>query len=192
MEADMRVLVAAFFFFSFCLPCRAQTTMSKEPEALILYGDDWVFSVKEPSGWFGNSKDAYKVPANVVFYPKAEGFRAESTWIYIQLTSKTSEDMNKELISDMEGFRKRYKDAIFKDIIVSHRKYPLAPKLFIVPKRFCEYVTYLNPGSSIHYKLAIIMHTNKREATDAEMAAYREILASINWWEGVVPTFRGK
>jgi hypothetical protein len=160
-------------------------------DAMILNGKDWMFSVKEPKGWAGTIEGADAVPANVMFFPVPLPSGNAKPLIYIQLTSKTTEDMNSDLEADMNGFKKRVPKVVFKDVAVHHEKYALAPKAFIVEGKYCEYVTYLNPGKAVNYKLAVVLRVHEREATDSELEAYRAVISSVLWWEGVVPITKG-
>ena len=165
---------------------------AEKMDTLLLNGNDWVFSVKEPSGWIGTTEGAEKLPSNVYFYPDPPNDMEARPLIYIQLTDKLEENMGKVIKEDMRIFKKNHKNTKFKEIAVNHENYNTAAKVFTVYGEFYEYVTFLNPGKEIKYQMAIIMRVYKREANDKELGAYKAVIASIHWFEGVNPIIQAK
>lgn len=165
---------------------------AEKMDTLLLNGDDWVFSVKEPSGWIGTTEGAEKLPSNVYFYPDPPNDMEARPLIYIQLTDKSEENMEKVIKEDMRIFKKNHKNTKFKGIAVNHGNYNTAGKVFMVDNEFYEYVTFLNPGKEIKYQMAIIMRVYKREANAKELDAYKSTVSSIHWFEGVNPIIQGK
>src|SRR5271157_3178488 len=83
---------------------------------LLIYGDGFLFGVKEPSGWSGDTDNASRLRANVVFYNNKETFQTSTTIIYIQAGHKTDNDLSKDMEADVAGYRRRYPSIVFKNL----------------------------------------------------------------------------
>jgi hypothetical protein len=146
---------------------------------LLVNGDGFLFGVKEPDGWFEDTDNAARLRANIVFYRDKETFPTSTTIIYVQLSAKTDDDMTKDIEADMKAYSRRYPTIIFKDFPNAAPSETRASKLFTVPGEFAEYVSYINPGKDKLRKFAVAMNIAKREATDAELRTYEEIIKSL-------------
>jgi hypothetical protein len=40
---------------------------SPKPQALLVYGSDWIFTIKEPDDWIGDTENAAKWNCNILF-----------------------------------------------------------------------------------------------------------------------------
>ncbi len=163
-------------FFSFC---GAGAFAAEKMDNLIIYGDNFMVSAKEPNSWKGDSTNASAYHANLVFYRNNETIQNAKTVIRILIADKTDENTIEDLKYDMESYRKQYPKVQFKDIPVKHHGYQTFPKLFYVADSFYEYVTYLNPGTKHRYNISVSMNIQKTEATKEDMQAYSSIIESI-------------
>lgn|SRR6266404_2331727 len=154
---------------------------SAEPkrDSLIVYGGKFSFAVKEPAGWTGDTEHAARFGANIVFHRSSETIDNAGALIRVRLGSKADEDTAADLKDDMDGYRKQYPKVEFHTIGVSHPKYPVFSKLFVVPGGFYEYVVYLNPGRTVPYLFSVSMNKQKNRATPDEFAAFQRVVASI-------------
>jgi hypothetical protein len=146
---------------------------------LIIYGDNFMVSAKEPTGWKGDSTNASGYHVNLVFYRNNENVQNAKTVIRILIADKTDENTTEDLKYDMESYRKQYPKAQFKDISVKHPEYKTYPKLFYVSNSFYEYVTYLNPGMNYRYNISVSMNVQNTEANTDDMKAYSYVIESI-------------
>jgi len=145
---------------------------------LLIYGDGFVFSAKEPQGWVGDTTNSSAWGCNVLFYPRGQTPQ-EATIIRVRVNPKTDEATLKDLEFDMEGYRREYPEVAFEDLHVPHPRYRSVPKLFYVTDKFYEYVTYLNPGVEGSLLFSVSMNKPHARATAAELAAFRSVVASL-------------
>ncbi len=146
---------------------------------LIVYGTDFAFSVAEPPGWVGDTESAAQMDANIVLYRRGQPPDPSHGMIRVRVNKKTDENTAADLEADENAYRSRYPKVVFKSLAVSHPTYSVSSKLFAVPDEFYEYVTYLNPGPSLHFMLSISMNTGKKAASEEELKAYQSVVASI-------------
>lgn len=146
---------------------------------LIVYGSDFGFVVREPQGWKGDSEAASNYGGNIVFYRRSETVHNARTLILINVSTKSGENTAEDLEYDMTSYRRRFPNILFKDLEVSSPRYGSVAKVFYVPYEFYEYVTYLNPGPSSHLLLSASMNTQRRPATQEELAAYQSVIDSL-------------
>jgi len=175
MRRDRLVYSVLVLLLSWCV------SWSEEPklDRLVVYGDGFSFGVKEPSGWKGDTTKASEIGANIVFYRDGETYKNAVALIRVRVGKKVDEDTAADLAYDVNDYKKRSPGVRFGDIAASHPKYVVYPKLFFVPGKFYEYVAYLNPGPGIPKLFSVAMYKNTAEATPEELAAYREVLASV-------------
>lgn len=150
-------------------------------DGLIVYGENFSFTVSEPLGWHGDTDRAESFGANIVFYRASEIAGKSSALIRIRINTKTDENTAADLKADMDGYRKQYPKIQFHKVEVSHPKYAVFSKLFVVPGAFYEYVVYLNPGPKVPYLFSASMNTQKRRAIPDELAAFQQVVASISF-----------
>jgi hypothetical protein len=148
-------------------------------DRLLVYGEGFALGVKEPRGWRGDTEGAGKWGANIVFYRATETLDNASTVIRILVGEKTDENTAADLAYDMKGYRERFPKVQFIDLDVSHPSYPVFGKLFSVAGSFYEYVVYLNPGKGKPFLLSASMNKSVRPATEEQLAAFRDIVASL-------------
>jgi len=124
------------------LPAFAQ----QKHDRLLVFGDDFMFSVKEPPGWNGDTTNAEKFQSNVVLHETGQPADSFSGLIRIRVNTKVDENTSTDLQEDMHQYRAQYPKVQFKDLSVKHPQYTCLSKVFYVPGQFYEYVAYVNPG----------------------------------------------
>ncbi len=159
----------------------APVSLRAEPKLdnLLVYGQGFFFSVKEPTGWHGDTKNAAQYSANIIFYPKADSPNDAPVLIRVTIVDKTDEDIEKDLAADMNEYRLRYPAAVFKSLPVAHPVYQVVSRIFTVPQQFFEYVSYVNPGPNKKLMFSVAMNKQHLAGTEAEMTAYRAVVASL-------------
>jgi hypothetical protein len=188
----MRQILSLFFtilLFTGCatvtkpvtpIPCNDTSAAEGEKlDNILVWGEGFMFRVKEPPGWKADCSNAANIHANILFYKQEESFETATTLIYLLVSDKTDENVEKDLEWDMEQYRKRYPNIQFKDIPVSHPEYETYSKLFYVKGTFYEYVTYINPGESNPHKISAAMNVQREEASEEELAAYQEVIETL-------------
>ena len=151
----------------------------KKLDSLLVYGEGFIFGVKEPPGWTADTSNAANVHANILFYKPGESFQTAKALIFVRVNKKSDEYLEKDLEWDMEQYKKRYPNVQFKDIPVFHPKYKTYSKLFYIKETFYEYVTYINPGAGKPVTLSAAMNLQRNEASKEVLAAYQQVIQTL-------------
>jgi len=96
------------------------------------------------------------------------------------VAKKISEDTSADLKHTIDRYRLRYHNVESRDGAASHPRYRAYAKLFCLPGKFCEYVTYVNPGPASSFLLSVVLTRPKHAATSIELAAYKRVIASLD------------
>lgn len=154
-----------------------------EPRRHVLdfSGKGAAFVVKEPPGWFVDSTIAREFGADVILYPVTGDPRSPRTpLIRVLVTNKASEDTGADLNHYVKVFRARYGNVALRDSSTTHPHYRAYGKVFCVHGKFCEYVTYLNPGPRSSVLLSVTLNRPGHPATSSELATYQRVVASLD------------
>jgi len=146
-------------------------------DGLIVYGDNFSFTVIEPTNWIGDTSNAAKMHANIIFYEKQPSENAAI--IRVRVNSKVDENTKEDLLHDMRQYRAKYPKVVFEDVPVTHPQYSIFPKLFYIPDDFYEYVAYINPGADVDKMFSVSMSIQKRRATKDDFGAYKKVIESL-------------
>ena len=173
------------------LACVMGSTLSATGEplakSLIVYGERFSFSVREPSGWIADIEGAASMGANIVFAPKESASNSRTPLLRVRVSGKVDENTRADLEHDMQEYRSRFPNVQFADVEVAHSSYAVFSKLFFIPGQWYEYVAYLNPGSSVPRIFSVSLNLQKRAATDAELEAFRRVASSLQFLTENVP-----
>lgn len=148
-------------------------------DTLLVDGEGFLFGVKEPAGWTGDTTNAAKLSCNVAFYRKGQSFERAPVVIRVTIFEKTDEDISRDMKSDMDGYRDRYPGVLFRNMQAFHKRYRVLSKLFYISGDFFEYVTYLNPGPKWHHSFSASMYTGKKSASQSDLSAFKEVIGSL-------------
>jgi hypothetical protein len=148
-------------------------------DQLLVYGNDFIFSVKEPPGWNGDTINAEKFQSNVILHESGQPSDSLSGLIRIRVNSKEDENTSADLEEDMRDYKARYAKVQFKDLSIKNPRYLCLAKVFYVPGEFYEYVTYVNPGPKKPLLFSVSMNTQKSEASAKELEAYKSAVQSL-------------
>jgi hypothetical protein len=151
----------------------------KRLDQLLVYGDGFVFSVKEPIGWVGDTETAAQIDANLLLHETSQPHESTSGLIRIRVNDKVDENTNADMEADIRDYRTQYPEVKFKDIPAKAGRYLCLAKVFYVPGEFYEYVAYINPGLGKPILFSVSMNTGKSEASTAELSAYESVLQSL-------------
>jgi hypothetical protein len=178
-------MISRLIYCAFAIVILAGVTTTAQPAPklnnLLIYGNGYMFGVKEPDGWHGDTDQiASKYQVNVVFLPPKESRKNDVT-IRVRVNHKTDENTIEDLEYDMQGYRKEYPAVQFSDLKISHDKYKTFARTAYIPKSFYEYVAYLNPGTGNPYIFSVAMSKRDEPATEAELKAFESILKSLVW-----------
>ena len=70
-----RLIVSLFLIGVLIVPLRALTAEREKMDNLIVFGDEFMFVVKEPPGWTGDTENAAKMGVNILFYRNGQTLR---------------------------------------------------------------------------------------------------------------------
>lgn len=178
------MMIRIFLLLLSCLLAQASFAgdvphVEKRLDSLLVYGQGFIFSVKEPAGWKGDTENAAQFSTNIIFYPASQSLDNAQTIIRVLIADKTDENVNEDLAHDMKEYRAQYPNIVFKKLAVTHPNYRVFPKLFTVPGSFYEYVAYVNPGPTKKLMFSVLMNKQKKEASGLELDVYQKIIASL-------------
>lgn len=154
-------------------------TRPQKMDQLLVYGQGFMFGVREPDGWQGNTERAASLKVNILFYPEGHRGKLAEGIIRVGIYDKSDENTAMDLQADMDSYRRKYPGVRFEDFEAPHGLYTSFPKLFYVEGDFHEYVAYVNPGASFWYMFSVSLNTGTAPASENEMAAFREVTASL-------------
>jgi hypothetical protein len=157
-----------------------------EPTMDVLTIKDPAFTVtvRTPEGWQGDTAAAEPFHGKVLFTPKAGSGGAR---ILLSVPHKFDENVSLFLEGDIERTRKQYPDLQLADLDVKHPRYAAFSRTLSRPGQFFIYEAYLNPGSELANALFVELSKPKEPATPAELAAYKEIIQSLQIVPGPPP-----
>lgn len=153
----------------------------RKPGPLVVYGDDFMFAIKEPEGWTADIENAPKLSAGVVLYREGETFEKHGVLIAIRVAKKVDEKTADDLAHDMKEFRNLYPDVQFKALKAPHPSYAAHAKVFTIPKSRYDYVAYLNPGPGTPYLFSVTMYTGKKQADKKVLQTYKDVIRSLEF-----------
>jgi hypothetical protein len=165
------------------LPSVAQapppSALSPKLDRLLVHGEGFVFGVKEPAGWQGDTGKAELYQANILFHRPATDPGKPEGVIRVRVSSKENENTEADLEADMDGYRRQFPRVQFPSLTAAHPSYRALAREFTVPGKFHEYVAYVNPGPRFHYLFSVALNTGSAPATEAELAALRDVIGSL-------------
>ena len=132
-------------------------------DQLLVYGDNFLFSLKEPPRWSGDTTNAEKFQSNVILHESGQPPESSAGLIRIRVNDKTDENTSADLEEDMRSYEAQYPKIQFKNLSVKNPRYLCLAKTFYIPGQFYEYVTYVNPGPKKPVLLSVSMNTQKFE-----------------------------
>jgi len=147
-----------------------------QPGVVTVTGKDYILTVRTPEGWEADTETAQKYRGNVLFTRKAEAGGAK-----VMLSVERKFDDNTALLiqGEVNNIRKQFPNLELADLDVKHPRYATFTKTLSQPGQFFQYEAFMNPGSLHPNVVYVGMSTAKNPATPAELAAYKEIVESV-------------
>ena len=146
-------------------------------DVLTISAKDYSATVRTPEGWQGDLEAAKPFHGNALFTQK--GDPAGGAKILLILQHKFDENTALLLQGDIANIRKQYPNLELADLDVKHPKYATFAKTLSQPGQFFQYQVYMNPGSIYPDAIFVGMSKPKEAATPAELAAYQQIVQSL-------------
>src|ERR1700687_5649052 len=98
-------------------------------DQLLVYGDNFMFSVKEPVGWKGDTASAEQFQSNVVLHEATQPAESLAGLIRVRLNDKTDENISADMKDDIRSYKTQYPKIQFKDIAIRNPGYPAIAKV---------------------------------------------------------------
>jgi hypothetical protein len=146
-------------------------------DVVTVKGKDYSLTVRTPEGWQADTETAKQYHGEVLFTQKGDTGPGAKILLIVQ--RKFDENTALLVEGDVANIRKQYPNLQVADLDVKHPKYPTFAKTLSQPGQFFQYEAYANPGSVYSYALYVGMSKAKDPATPAELAAYKEIVQSL-------------
>lgn len=140
---------------------------------------DFSFSARTPAGWKEDKEAARKYQVNLVFVPEGQGTQAAGAAIQVSADHKFDENVSLRIQSQVDAFRSRYPRLEVADLDVKHPEFTTYSKRIFQAGDFYQDIAYANPGSISPYVFYVSLTTRKVPPTDAETAAFRQVLESL-------------
>jgi len=147
--------------------------------SILVFGDDFSFSIKVPKGWIGDIENAKDYGANIVFYKDKTQLKNGGAIVQVLAFTKQDEQTNKDLEADLASYKKEYPKAKFQDFEAKHKDYKTYSKLVFVDKKFYQYIVYINGGTKYKNGYSVAMNISNRPATQDELQTYLSIILSL-------------
>jgi hypothetical protein len=155
------------------------TFAQNKDSSLLVFGDGFSFSIKEPPGWKGDIENAKKYDANIILYKDKAELKNGGAIVQVLAFTKQDEQTNKDLEADVASYKRDYPKAKFQDFKVKHKSYKTYSKLVFIDKKFYQYIVYINGGSKYKTGFSVAMNILNRQATQEELQSYLDIIASL-------------
>ena len=169
-----KIILCVFIIFLFTI----STLYSKD--AMIVYGQNFAFSIKEPANWNGYTEDAYKYTVNAYFCLSNSNFNNSPAVIYIRILDKAGYEVKKHLEIDMKNFKKKKKKIEFKEFKINKLNYKFASKIYIIDDKFVDYLCYLDPGKDSSAYLIFVLN-GKKKISKKYKKDFIKIIKSFFW-----------
>ena len=147
--------------------------------SILVFGDGFSFSIKEPKGWTGDIDNAKKYDANIIFYKDKTELKNGGAIVQVLAFTKQDEQTNKDLEADVASYKKEYPKAKLQDFEAKHKNYKTYSKLVFVDKKFYQYIVYINGGTKYKTGFSVAMNISNRPATQEELQSYLSIISSL-------------
>jgi hypothetical protein len=149
-------------------------------KGLIINGEGFVFTIKEPDGWTVNIEDAQKKGLNAYFAIDGYSYKNTPGLIYIRVMDKQGLTVEQHLKADMDKFSQDDKSVAFKEFAVTSISYHYASKNYLIGSRHCDYLCYIDPGEKYHTYLIFVLSADMKHCSKYN-DVFRQFLRSFFW-----------
>ena len=177
-------LLAAAFFTTAPAPAMTPSSAASnwsgskvDVKSLLVYGDGYLYSVREPDGWHGDT-NLPKGYANIAFYRDGETLKTSTTLILVR-AEQYDGPVKSDVASEMADLKKDHPNATCQDLAIGHPFYRSYGKVCFVPGKGPSYAAYLDAGAKAGLYFLVVMQPSGRPATADEMAVFKKLVASI-------------
>ena len=148
--------------------------------ALLVYGNGFMFGVTEPDGWVGDTSDkATRRVVNIIFFPKDKASKSQGVKVMIRISPKVDENTADALLADIAGYKRKFPSLEQEDLSLQHPEYKTIAKLIFTRDSLYEYIAYLNPGPGTQFVFSVVLYKTRSRASKPELQAFEEVLKSV-------------
>jgi len=160
------------------VPVRAQ-----DKDALLVYGQGWMFGVIEPKGWLCHTEDAYRYHMNAYFCLGKNNIDNSPAIMHISVYGKGRDTIQQSLAFDIENYKKHHKKVELQEFPISELAYESVSKIFAYDKKTVDYVCFLDPDKDSPLYLIFVLHGPKNVSHNYEKD-FLSLIRSLKWFGG--------
>lgn len=158
---------------------------SAAPKNVLISGNGFSFTLKQPAGWICNTQKAEEYMANAILYVNEDSIKTGGALVQLSVFLKPDEFTEKDLEENISTYKNEYSNLKETNIdSIVHPTYRTYGKLEYVPDDFYQYIIYLNPGQQFKYGFSVGMNIYKRPANNEELDAIKLIVSSLHMLKG--------
>ena len=173
-----KIMLIAVFILIMIMPSRAQ-----EKNALLIYGQGWMFGVIEPKGWLCHTEDAYRYQVNAYFCIGKKNYKKSPAIMHISVYDKGGDSIQQSISFDIENYKKHSKTLDLQEFLIEGSNYELVSKKYVIDDKTADYVCFLDPGKDSPLYLIFVLHGPKEESAKYE-TDFVSLVKSLRWMGG--------
>lgn len=173
-----RYILAAALVLMAMVPTHAQ-----DKDALLIFGQGWMFGVMEPKGWLCHTEDAYRHHVNAYFCIGKKSFKKSPAIMHISVYGKGGNSIQQSISFDIENYKKHSKTLDLQEFLIEGSNYELVSKKYIIDDKKADYVCFLDPGKDSPLYLIFVLHGPKEESAKYEKD-FVSLVKSLLWMGG--------
>lgn len=155
---------------------------AQEKDALIIYGQGWMFGVVEPKGWRCHTEDAHQHHMNAYFCLGKKKIDNSPAIMHISVYSKGGDTVQQSLAHDIENYKKHSKTLELQDFQLE-ANWEIASAKYIIDDKTTDYVCFVDPGKNSQFYLVLVLHGAKEESPKYE-SDFLSLIKSLHWMSG--------
>jgi hypothetical protein len=158
---------------------------SSQMDYLLIFGNGWMFNVKEPTGWTGHTEDAYRYRVNAYFCLGKKTFIKSPVVMHIRINSKRGDTLQQIINSDIADYRKQHKKLELQEFPINELGYEVLSKKYSYDDKTIDYVCLLDPDKDSPLYLVFVLNGPKEESPKYEKD-FLSLIRSFSWLGGKV------
>lgn len=151
-----------------------------QKDALIIFGQGFMFSVVEPKGWRCHTDDAFRYKMNAYFCLGSKSIKRSPAIMHIAIYDKEGDTIQQSLAFDRENYRKHSKSIEFLDFPIDELAFEFAAQTFVIDDKTIDYVCFLDPDKDSPLYVVFVLHGPKQESPK-HVEAFRSLIKTFRW-----------
>lgn len=150
----------------------------KDDKGLIIYGNNFSFSVIEPDNWHCFTEDAAKYSLNAYFCYNNTNWQTSEAIIYISVSPKGNYSVSEHLKADMKRYSEKVK-VEFIDFPINVFKYTFASKTYLY-NELREYLCYVDPSKESPVYIIFVL-SGRKDISIKHETTFINLINSFSW-----------